>query len=944
MIAVSASEYIPFLTSFATYIAENYTDSTHRLCVIFPNHHAKAFFLKEFGTQQKQIIAPEVLTMSAFTSQLADRVEPLGISLLLRLYFAYKRYIKTNENFADFYPRGEVLLSDFSEMDSFVLNPHSLFRNLQNLKEIEHEFSHLEEEEKRIIARFFQGFSAEKLSVEQEKFVTLWEKLPLIYTDFNESLDQKGWGYKGGILRRAMEAVRKNPMLLPEYDQILFCGFYDLTPSEKRLMGELQGAGRANFFWDYDEFYLQNGWKIGEPFEKQRHFFREPKEFYFGKEGLSQPKEILIEEMTSYVGQAHAVARYLRRMANSSSSTAVVLPDPVLLPEVLYALPQEVGKIRISMGYPLSIGCATTWITLWWSVWEQATSSPEGEQMFELLGLKRLLSTPLFSPDILSKINQSRPFVSSQQLVKNCPDVQPIFAPYQNVKELGDRLLDLLLLWHSRHYSKDLNEENGLSNADSEVVSAFLVHFQRFMEELKILPQGEISVRLLKKMSDQIIRSTLIPFEDEPQGEVQIIGVQETRLLDFDQVIIPSMNEGDFPPQKTSSSFFSYHIRKAYGLPLPEDFDRVFGYLFWSLLQRARKVVFLYNTQVREGGQAAELSRFLSQLEYLTPQRVERKKDSCLPFIAHVGATPTFLKTEGDVGKAMEEIAQGERKLSASSLKVYIDCPLRFCYDYLLGLRSSDDVSSYNLDSRLMGKIYHKAMEQLYTPFINQDITSDTVERILRDRKHEEAIKQAVNREYGLSSETKWGGTLFITEFVVKDYVRQTLEQDKRCAPLRLVGLEKGYEYVLPLSTGETPVFFGEIDRLDRRDGVLCLIDYKTGKDKRTFKGVQELFTSKSGNPAIFQTLLYSLAEYERREEEVQPGLYLVSELYDKKWDYHLECKEQGTIERYSAIATDFKEGLSNLLSQLFDKNTPFFQTEDKMTCSYCPHKAICLR
>jgi len=472
------------------------------------------------------------------------------------------------------------------------------------------------------------------------------------------------------------------------------------------------------------------------------------------------------------------------------------------------------------------------------------------------------------------------------------------------------------------------------------------------LTEQKVDIKTDTFIRLLRK----IIRNLRIPFTGEPLNGLQIMGILETRLLDFENLYILSMNEGVFPKSESSMSFIPYNLRKGFGLPTIEHQDAIFGYYFYRLLQRAKNVTLIYNSN-SEGLQSGEMSRFIYQLKYESNCNIKEK--SLRYDVSSLVPEPiTVVKNISILEKLNKYYTPETEKmdyLSPSALSSYLKCKLRFYYRYIAGLEEKEVISE-QIDAPMFGNILHQSMYALYKPYTEKPITGEILQTLMKsDKLIDDSIDSAFSAEYfkGVSQENYSGRNIIIRNLIEK-YVRQILKTDMNYAPFEIISLEKKLVITVPVKQGNTDLKIrvgGKIDRIDKQNNQIRVIDYKSGADKLEFKSIESLFAenTKDQNSAIFQTFLYSKFFIENNTGvlPVVPGIYSVRKLFGSEFDFRIQLKADKTktiITDYRLINSEFSDYLNKLVTEIFDPTASFTQTEDSMICNNCPYKQICAK
>jgi hypothetical protein len=482
------------------------------------------------------------------------------------------------------------------------------------------------------------------------------------------------------------------------------------------------------------------------------------------------------------------------------------------------------------------------------------------------------------------------------------------------------------------------------------------IYIQRFNEILKNT-EIEFSAGTLFNLLAGILRKLSIPFSGEPLAGIQVMGILETRTLDFDNIIILSMNEEIYPKSINIPSFIPVSLRYGFELPTPEHQDAIYAYYFYRLIQRGRNIFLVYNSRT-DGLFTGERSRFLHQIFYEPVFKVNEESYTydISPFIKK---PVTARKNVNDSSTLKGYISPDSRLyLTPSAVNTYLNCPLRFYFRYIAGLKEPEEITE-NVDPAMFGSILHKAVNMIYKPYINNEINEDILNKITGSISiHESAVNDAFLTEYFKEADKKsnvdiTGRNLIIKE-VIKKYVKQILEIDRLYCPFRIISLEKYYAAHMPVVIGNQPVQLrigGIIDRIDERDGKIRIVDYKTGEAQNSFKNTDSLFDDKGSerNSAVFQALMYSLIySLNAGEAIIIPSLYCVRETFNKDFEYRLILnkgrKDVHPVNDFKLLEAEFSQRLQQSVSELYNDNKEFTQTDDIKICAFCPYVSICHR
>ena len=741
----------PFLYQVATLFYQQYGAEIHRLAFVFPNRRAGLFFQKYLSEiSEKPLFSPSILTINDLFMQLSGKHPADKIQMLFRLYELYKQRSGSSESFDEFIYWGEMLLNDFDDIDKYMVDARMLFRNVSDLKSLDDDFNYLSPEQVQAIRSFWSSFYPKGDSPNQQHFLELWEILYDLYAGLRTSLVKDGCGYDGMIFREVVEQLEKESMSDFPFDQVVFVGLNALSVSEERLLLALQKKGVADFYWDY-----VGPW-VTDPDNKASFFLERNLRLFPSRMQLpvTEPvqAEIRVMGVPSAIGQAKQVYPILQALADeqqltdeSALRTAIVLPDEHLLVPVLNAIPEAIQYINVTMGYPLA-------------------GTPVAALMEYILTLQKNIRyidrVPVFYfRDVLPILNHQYVMAAApeevSQLVKDMTAgnriyvhaadlnrhelLSILFTPVQNTEELSDYLIHVLEALNAclRNNRPNPDDEEMISNSTqttADIEQEFIFHYfatvnrmKEVMREAKIEMRLDTYFRLLKRMTDLIT----IPFEGEPLSGLQVMGVLETRALDFDRLIILSMNEGIFPLKKAANSFIPYNLRRGFGLPTYEHQDSVWAYHFYRLIRRAKQVTLLYDTRTT-GLQTGEVSRFVHQLRY--HYQYPLIDELVVYDVASSAVPPISVQKTAEVEKLLSDfLSGGPRALSASAINTYLDCPLKFYFSVLEQIQEEDEITE-TVERDVFGSILHKVMEDLYAPFKGKLVTADLLKLLRKDQ------------------------------------------------------------------------------------------------------------------------------------------------------------------------------------------------------------------
>lgn len=774
----------------------------------------------------------------------------------------------------------------------------------------------------------------------------------------------EGKGYEGMIFREVVESMERGESPDLPYEQIVFVGLNALSVSEERFLAQLQKRKIADFYWDYVSD------KVTDPDNKASYFVsRNRKSFPSSMKLPPEEKvktEIEVIGIPSGIGQAKHVYTLLSdwcKEAEMSSEealrTAVILPDEHLLIPVLNAIPEQIRRINVTMGYPLA-GTPVASLIEYILALQKNVRYIDRNPLFyfrdvlPVLNHRYILST---SPEIISSLvkeitENNKIYISHTELGKT-PLLEILFTPVTGVEAFSDYLIKVLEELNKVMSALSDEEEEDAPQRTNDLEQEFIFHYfttvnrmKEVMKDARIEMKIDTFFRLLKRVTDTIT----IPFHGEPLSGLQIMGVLETRALDFDRLIILSMNEGIFPQRKAANSFIPYNLRRGFGLPTYEHQDSVWAYHFYRLIERASHVSLLYDTR-SNGLQTGEVSRFVHQLHY--HYEVPMRDKLVVYNVSSSKTPPLAVPKREDIMRRLDAYRKGGSKaISASAINTYLDCPLKFYFSVVEGIREEEEVSE-TIESDVFGSILHKVMEELYKPFQGKMVTVDLLKAIRKDTALlTGAIARAFASEFFKTEVVRsLTGQNYLIGEMIRKYVEKILERDGKLTPFVYIESERKINGLISLSDHSEIRLKGFIDRVDEVRDAIRIIDYKSGSGTTTFSSIESLFNKeeKDRAKAVMQVFMYCwmYAHFtENKGKTIQPGIYYVRSLFSDPFDpsvYHrIERGKSEKVEDFSGYAQAFEEGLRGCLDEIFNPEIPFTQTPTGKACSYCPFKGIC--
>ncbi len=917
-----------FLEFVAEDILAKYGTDLSRITVVFPNKRASLFLNEHLARKAgKPIWSPTYITISELFSQAAAVTAGDPIKLVCDLHKSFCAKTGSDEPLDKFFAWGQLMLSDFDDVDKNMADADKVFANVTDLHELD-DVSYLTPEQREVIKRFFSNFTDDHDSLLKERFIKLWSHFADIYHDFNERLAAQQLAYEGALYRQVAEDVAKNEDNVAEYfkaDRYLFVGFNLLQKVEQQLFKALMKAGKAKFYWDFDDYYLK---KHEAGHYISQYLIQFPNELDGDNEEIynnfSKEKSICFMSAATENIQARYISTWLDKdRIKAGRRTAIVLCNEGLLQTIIHCVPDTVASVNITMGYPLSQTPVASLIRLLFNL---LTSQypPRQLRLLKRHPLARFISTETLGKDFM-----------------RTGDEQLTLSALRNI----ETILEEIAHNAKKEFSDPLSEES--------IFRAYTI-----INRLKgLTADGDLTVDIvtLQKLTDQLIGSMSIPFHGEPAKGLQIMGVLETRNLDFDHLLILSCNEGNMPKGVNDSSFIPHSLRNAYELTTVDNKVAIYAYYFHRMLQHASDITIVYNNST-EDGKTGEQSRFMLQMLVESGHSI-RKFSLQSGYATQQQKVTEIAKTE-PVMKVLTDTFT-EKSLTPTAINKYMRCQLQFYYRYIANLQEPDaDDDEQELDSRAFGNIFHHAAEIIYNQ-LPRHLTRQVLEAVMKDKSIiERAVDTAFREELPT---TPFGGLHLINREVIIRYLQQLLAIDIKLTPFTIVGLECKVERPITIRTADgklTTNIGGWIDRLDQiGDGTLRIVDYKTGSHKPlALASVEDIFEpAQLHNHSDYYLQTFVYADIVRRgfarqnypvcdgSHPASPALLFIQHANGESYDPTL-CFGRTPIRDIAEYSGLFNEMLQKVVEEMFNKNASFMPTADIKICQSCPYRMLCGR
>ena len=950
---------MPFLESLARHLIRSAGSELKDMRIILPNRRAGLFLQRHLAAHVAHSTwVPSIYTISDFIDEMSPMELADPMELFFTLYDIYEDAAARPDSMDEFYLWGEMMLRDFDELDKYRVDADMLFRNIIDLKELEEPLAGLEPEQLEFIRQFWTGFHQGEQTTEKKLFLDSWLLLPVLYHRLRNELADKGKAYQGMQYREIAESTQEGGMDYSWKGKTIIAGFNALNNCEKQIFSVLKNQG-AQFFWDYDHQYTDRVVKEAGRFLRENMQQFPPAAKLEGFRGLESEKDYHIFELPTDVLQAKMVHRILEgkdaEALRDCTDTAVIFCDEELLVPVLMSLPGNIENSNVTMGYPMKNTQVYSFIDTLLRMQHNIRQSSTGRVRFYHKDVLAILLHPYFrrlqdtsAEDLSNEIIRKNLVVVDQELFTGVLE-KAIFRPVQESRDFTGYLRGI--------FNHILEAFSGTGeHMEDALERTFIFQLLALLNRLEIyVDQGPgISTTILERFMRKLVGALRIPFEGEPLSGLQLMGILETRLLDFEHVILLSMNEEMMPAAHAVQSNIPYSLRLAFRMPAKEDKDAIYAYYFFRLLQRARRVDLLYNGGA-EGIQTGEMSRYLHQLifdkkvEVIRPGLEVRAREIQPLEIPHTRIAELKLdryRQAGEEGKY----------LSPSAVNTYIDCSLKFYLRYIAGNGEPDQISE-DIDAAGFGTVVHDTLKELYSEIAERNkgqVGREELSGLLASPKAEEVLRRTFMKQHfkGRIREELEGRNIIIFRVMLR-YLKKIIQRDHAIAPFELVSAEHDYRRDLKLEVGNKSLEIslgGKIDRIDRVNGKLRVIDYKTGQTVQNFTTLESLFDREltSRNGAAMQILFYSwLVGDTYPGEEVMPGLYTMKGLFEQEFDPALKMtsrKSAGRIISLKDHEESFISQLKEVLQKLYDPEIPFVQRADDKVCSYCDFAELCQR
>ncbi|MCX7987376.1 MAG: PD-(D/E)XK nuclease family protein [Bacteroidales bacterium] len=947
----------PFLKLVATNILENFSNELENICLIFPSRRAITFFYKYLSELvDKPVWSPTCYTITEFYQKYSSLHIANNLLLNAILYDVFQRVHSTNEDFDHFFPWGNVLLSDFDDIDKYRIDTKILFSQVIAAKKIDELFPFFTAEQIELIERFWHHIHLSKDSREKNQFITIWERLPTVYEQFKNQLRAQEIAYEGMLFRDVADLFDSNSIAVP-FSHVGFVGLHALSNCDRVILNYFKDNKKGLFYWDYNPIFAD------DDVHEAGHFIRKNlKEYPSALENevfnTPPPKNIEIISVPYQVGQAKLVENIITSLngqMNEPENTAIVLADETLLLPLIRAIPPTIGEVNVTMGYPVR---QTNIYTLFQQIIELQLHG-RSSKGFYYKQVEAILYHPFLmklmqnwvQEFILSFHNSNRVYIEEETFADHeIPLITYIFTSYDSIQTLLDKFIQICNELCSLLFENDDSENNEddvliIEKESINSVRTFLNQFQTVIDSVKIPISPTLGMRILMKGLNEL----RMAFEGEPLRGIQIMGFLETRSLDFENIIILSTNEGFLPRTVSPTSFIPFSLRSAFGLPTLKNRDAIYAYYFYRLLSRSNNVWLLYSTS---GDKVMEKSRFIRQLEWDSRYNVRNKNISFS--LETVGVKEIRIAKATDIlNKIIKIFSSEESYLSPSALSTYLNCSLSFYFRYIAEIVPSEEIKE-KIDPAILGSIFHEVMFNTYKPYIGQQLGDITINESI-----DIIIENCIRKQLQIDESSHLSATAKMIFHIVKRYTEIIINYDKdKCLNHKLIALEQPMFTSLDIANLKIKIG-GRVDRIDQKnDGSMIIVDYKTGHvSSSAFKTLSDLFSKENYKKREFlQALIYSWIYYRNTGKFTRAYLYGIHQLAEKgavtevrfpnsdlKNEFY--SSTQNNVQKTEVDAMgEIEDALKPIITEIINPQVTFEQTSNIEICQWCAYNVICRR
>ncbi len=972
-----------FLEKTARHLLSRYGSDLSEICIVLPNRRA-GLFLNRFLAAEltRPVWAPALFSIEEFMASLAGMKEVEPIHLLIDLFEIHRETSgEKAQPFDEFLSWGPQLLADFNEIDRYMADAGELFGYLNEVRAIS-----------------LWNLDLTPLTDFQKNYLAFYNSLGNYYALLTSRLKARGDGYQGLVFREAACRTEQGTAMV-SWKQVIFVGFNALTHAEERVMTHLQKEGMAEFLWDADRYYLDSTFHEAGDFLRQWLSKWPAKETnWISEDFLNGEKRIEIIGVPDVTGQVKFCGELLQEMGNGlDERTAVVLADETLLMPLLNSIPAGVENLNVTMGLPLRNTPLADLLEIVLQMHLKASGMQQDRRVANGLYFRdvlKILKHPLVAgiadkalsgnhsalASLTSYIQSgSRVFLHKSDLHQSghfevgFEFLDPFFEPWNgpadsipHLRKIVEMVRDSVMTDGS---GESVLQGQGRARVEAEYAFSFTKILHQLADIVTLHPDC-FSLQTFCQFFRQLVRSSSLPFYGEPLKGLQVMGMLETRTLDFENLVVLSCNEGLLPSGRTAHSFIPFDIKREFGLPTYQHKDAVYSYHFYRLLQRAKNVWLLYGTEPDQLG-GGEKSRYLQQLSRELPlynPAIKIREQLLTSALPKSNAPPpiVILKSGEVLDRLLEKASEG---VAPTALNAFRNCPLRFYFSEIAGLREPEEVTE-DIDPRTLGTAVHRALHQLLLPIQNKVLTTAAVKEMIA--RSDDAVQQAFDEKFKKLSVTSGKNLLLlnVARFMVKNFLKSEIEHIEELAEsglaMQVMFLEHHLNRRLMVSLKEQTIEVivkGVVDRIDRVGTESRVIDYKTGLTEKKELTVST-WPDLSHNPQLdkaFQLLTYAWLFAEQSPNSLlRAGIISLKNISSGFMPVNLPVETEANQDEKQAInkrgkpgqndkigdkeLLEFEKELQALVAEIYNPDEPFIQTIDHDTCLRCPYIAICGR
>lgn len=939
----------PFLKDVAQDLVAKYGDDLQHCAIVFNNNRPATYLRKYLAdTIKKPFFSPSIYTIQQFfAGSVSERVADFYLQFftLLRIY----NELLLEEGLpalrtAKFFPLAKIILSDFAQIDNDLVDADKLYQEMEDVSQINLEFNYLSKEQYDFLAQFWQSYSEGKHKKQQELFIKMWRRMPKLYHRFHAALKAENYITNGQVYRHLAAANLAESEFIQSFDKgkIIFVGFNALTRAEAKVFTQLQEAGKALFYFDTDTYYVDDELQEAGLFLRKnlnqlglKNVFEDHSSTF-----NTQPHHVNVFKVQGQTAQAKILNHLVTKVDADAEvgTTAVILADETLLMPALQTITDDID-LNVTMGFALPSSTVYGLADLWLGT--QLELNANDSVTYQTL--EAFITHPLTGLSAKMKDNVQQALLNDNvvnvertRLVKQGGIFELFYTKIEKGESLVADLLHVLKTLLSR-----LSNSKQLKKIDADLFVKTIEELTRLNDTIKGFVKDE-EFAFVVQLIQKALQGVSVPLSGDPLKGVQLMGLLESRNLNFDKVIFLGFNEGTIPKTSMGNSFIPDNVRRAYGLPVLENLDAISAYMVYRLLQRAKDINFVYNSLVVDGS-TGEVSRILKQLAYESNFTFNYQSLDVTIETEHKEVL-TIDKNDPKIIEVLNKYLTGKKYLSPSAITQYVLNPIDFYFRYIAEIKEPEEVTAV-VEANKIGTILHETLENFYKPEIGKEITAEVIK--LKRSSLKRLISNAFNNVMKIKKQDYvYEGMQKVILAIVEAYADIVLNRDEADAPFRIIAMEEKIKTPLSFELNgkkEQITLFGYIDRIDECKGVTRIVDYKTGADKLNYSSIEALFDTngKKINKALIQTLVYTYAyEQQAGRTNVEPNLFVVKTMADGKVHFNAG-KATLKDEVLAEIKPEFLKELQLKVAEIFDLNVPFGVTEEPSNYVYSKYKTL---